>query len=199
MHCLKNFFIIFFSLLLAESAIAQQELIPKSAKLQQHPRILLFYGEEGLIKQSIASSPAWKKMHEAILQSCDNLLEKPPIERIQIGRRLLDKSREALRRIFQLSYAWRRTGEERYFIRCEQEMLAISKFSDWNPSHFLDVAEMTMVMAIGYDWLYPKISDESKKTIGEAIVSKGLYPSLDPKYNSWLGSANNWNQVFNKP
>ena len=30
-------------------------------------------------------------------------------------------------------------------------MLAIAQFADWNPSHFLDVAEMTMGMAIGYD------------------------------------------------
>jgi hypothetical protein len=125
------------------------------------------------------------------------MMDRPPIERIQIGRRLLDKSREALRRIFQLSYAWRITGQEKYFARCEQEMLAISKFSDWNPSHFLDVAEMTMAMAIGYDWLYPQLSDESKKAIREAIVSKGIYPSLDPKYNSWLGTTNNWNQVCN--
>jgi hypothetical protein len=56
---------------------------------------------------------------------------------------------------------------------------------------------MTMGMAIGYDWLYPKLSEVSRKTIREAIVTKGIYPSLDPKYNSWLGSSNNWNQVCN--
>jgi hypothetical protein len=176
---------------------AQNELVPKSAKLVEHPRILLLGGEEELIKRTISTDPTWKKMHDAILLSSEKIISLPPIERIQIGRRLLDKSREALRRIFQLSYAWRMTGQEKYFNRCEQEMLAISKFSDWNPSHFLDVAEMTMGMAIGYDWLYPKLSDASRKTIREAIVSKGIYPSLDPKYNSWLGSSNNWNQVCN--
>jgi hypothetical protein len=56
---------------------------------------------------------------------------------------------------------------------------------------------MTMAVAIGYDWLYPKLSAESKKIIRDAIVSKGLYPSLDPKFNSWLTSSNNWNQVCN--
>ncbi|HWS00508.1 MAG TPA: heparinase II/III family protein [Prolixibacteraceae bacterium] len=184
-------------LFLSEMASAQNELIQNSFKSVQHPRILLLNGEEALIKQAVSSNLVWKRMHEAILVSCDKMLEQPPVERIQIGRRLLDKSREALRRIFQLSYAWRLTGEEKYFIRCEKEMLAISKFSDWNPSHFLDVAEMTMAVAIGYDWLYPKLSAESKKIIREAIVSKGLYPSLDPKFNSWLTSSNNWNQVCN--
>jgi hypothetical protein len=113
-------------------------------------------------------------MHEAILTECNNILNLPPVERIQIGRRLLDKSREALRRIFHLSYAWRMTGDQKYFDRCEKEMLAISKFNDWNPSHFLDVGEMTMAMAIGYDWLFPNLSAESKKIIRDAIVYKGF-------------------------
>lgn len=197
MFRIKGFVIILLSLFLSEISFAQKELLPVSEKILQHPRILLLSGEEDLIKQSIATNPIWKKMHETILQSCDKILEMPPVERIQIGRRLLDKSREALRRIFQLSYAWRMTGQEKYFIRAEKEMLAVSRFSDWNPSHFLDVAEMTMAVAIGYDWLFPKLSEESKKSIREAIVNKGLYPSFDPKYNWWITGDNNWNQVCN--
>ena len=176
---------------------AQQSISVKAITDKQHPRILLLNGEERLIEQSIANSPIWKKMHQTILTECDRMIGLPPIERIQIGRRLLDKSREALRRIFQLSYSYRMTGQEKYFARCEKEMLAISNFSDWNPSHFLDVAEMTMAIAIGYDWLYPRLSEQSRKTISEAIVSKGLNQSLDSKYNSWLKVVNNWNQVCN--
>jgi hypothetical protein len=176
---------------------SQEKISIDAVKKLQHPRILLLQGEEQQIKQSIAASATWKKMHDAILKECDNIIALPPVERIQIGRRLLDKSREALRRIFHLSYAWRMTGEQKYFDRCEKEMLAISKFNDWNPSHFLDVGEMTMAMTIGYDWLYPNLSAESKKAILDAIVYKGIYPSLDPKYNSWLKIVNNWNQVCN--
>lgn len=187
---------IFLLAVLPGNLFSQSVSVPKSMNIP-HPRILLPGGEEEQIRQSIASSLTWKKMHETILLSCDKLLEVPPVERIQIGRRLLDKSREALRRIFQLSYAWRMTGQEKYFNRAEKEMLAISGFSDWNPSHFLDVAEMTMAVAIGYDWLYPKLSEASRKTISEAITYKGIYPSLDPKFNNWLEGTNNWNQVCN--
>jgi hypothetical protein len=109
-------------------------------------------------KRSVKSSPVWGKMHQAIVDECDKIIPLPPIERIQIGRRLLDKSREALRRIFYLSYAYRTTGEVKYAERAEKEMVYIAGFSDWNPSHFLDVAEMTMAMAIGYDWLFDQLS-----------------------------------------
>ncbi|NJK98999.1 MAG: hypothetical protein HC905_32465 [Bacteroidales bacterium] len=136
-------------------------------------------------------------MHDVILAECDKIVDMQPVERIQIGRRLLDKSREALRRIFYLSYAYRITGEDKYFQRCEKELLAVSSFSDWNPPHFLDVAEMTMAVAIGYDWLFDKLSAESRKIIREAIIKKGLEPSFDTKYNSFLRTTHNWNQVCN--
>lgn len=162
-----------------------------------HPRILLLKGEEQQIKDLINADPTWSKIHQAILTECSKILAKSPVERVLIGRRLLDKSRECLRRVFYLSYACRMTGKEVYFTRAESEMLAVAGFSDWNPSHFLDVAEMTMAMAIGYDWLYEKLSESSREKIREAIVSKGLHPSFDSKYNWFLSSSNNWNQVCN--
>jgi hypothetical protein len=162
-----------------------------------HPRIMLFQEDESALSQMIQNNHQWHKLHEAILAESQAIIDLPPVERIQIGRRLLDKSREALRRIFQLSYAYRMTGEEKFLNRAEKELLAVSNFSDWNPSHFLDVAEMTMAVAIGYDWLFDHLSDDSKKTIREAIVKKGLEPSYDKKYNWFLTATHNWNQVCN--
>jgi len=197
MNYMKNFLVLMLLICIAGISHAQQSVSLQCITDKQHPRILLLKGEEAQIAKSIEGNPIWKKMHETIVKECDSILILPPVERIQIGRRLLDKSREALRRVFYLSYAWRLTNQDKYFQRCEKELLAISGFSDWNPSHFLDVAEMTMAVSIGYDWLYPKLSDESKKIIREAIVNKGINPSLDSKNNSWLKAVTNWNQVCN--
>ena len=119
------------------------------------------------------------------------------MERVLIGRRLLDKSREALKRIFYLSYAWRMTSDVKYLERAEEEMLAVSSFTDWNPSHFLDVAEMTMAVSIGYDWLYDGLSEKSRKLLRMLYIEKGLKPSLDSANNSWVKATHNWNQVCN--
>lgn len=178
-------------------ATAQDSPIRAGATLPGHPRILLGKGEEVAIRQTIASDKVWAQVHRAMLNECDKFLTMPPVERIQIGRRLLDKSREALRRVFFLAYAWRITQQKPYLQRAEQELLAVSAFSDWNPSHFLDVAEMTMGVAIGYDWLYNDLSESSRATIREAILKKGIEPSLDPKNNGWLTASHNWNQVCN--
>lgn len=162
-----------------------------------HPRILMLKGEESAVRETLASEYTWRSAGTFILSECDKMLTKPPVERVLIGRRLLDKSSEALRRIFFLSYAWRMTSDSKYLERAGEEMLAVSSFSDWNPSHFLDVAEMTMAVAIGYDWLFDNLSAESRSTIRLAIVEKGLKPSLNTSYNWFVTSSNNWNQVCN--
>ena len=183
--------------LISLTACAQNEKISLSNTIPHHPRIMLLEGDEAAIKMTIASDDLWRSTHQFILDESNKIIGQPRVERVLIGRRLLDKSREALKRIFYLSYSWRMTSETKYLIRAEKELLAVSGFSDWNPSHFLDVAEMTMAVSIGYDWCYKGLSEESRKVIKEAILEKGLKPSLDSKNNSWLRASHNWNQVCN--
>lgn len=178
-------------------ACAQGTSVRNVQEMPDHPRILLFKGEEEKILKNLQSDAGWGKVHDMIIGECNDIVGKPPLERVLIGRRLLDKSREALKRIFYLSYAYRMTGNKIYLDRAEKELLAVSEFSDWNPSHFLDVAEMTMAVSIGYDWLYHSLSETTRAMLREAIIQKGLNPSLDSKYNSWLKASHNWNQVCN--
>ena len=194
-YCLVNFLILLlfpFSFILA-----QTDHIGSDITLPGHPRILMLQGEEAAIQQNVATDKTWNKLQQAILNESDALISAAPLQRIKIGRRLLDKSREALRRLFFLSYAYRMTHDKKYADRAEKEMLAIAAFTDWNPSHFLDVAEMTMAVSIGYDWLYNELPASSRSIIKEAILKKGIEPSLDVKNNSWLKVEHNWNQVCN--
>jgi len=91
--------------------------------------------------------------------------------------------------------AYHLTGDTRHAKRCEKEMLAVAGFSDWNPSHFLDTAEMTLAMAIGYDWLYDQLSEAGRETIREAIVNKGASLPFETRHKGWVKATNNWGQV----
>ncbi len=101
-------------LFISHPILAQADHIGSSLQLPPHPRILMLKGEEAIIQQTIANDKIWMQLEQAILDESDQLLSVPPVERIKIGRRLLDKSREALRRIFFLSYAYRMTGDQKY-------------------------------------------------------------------------------------
>jgi hypothetical protein len=188
---------VFLMIAIAAAKAQTDHVAAANITLPGHPRILLLKGEEEGIKRIIATDKTWDKVNQAILTECDKMIDLPPVERIKIGFRLLDKSREGLRRLFYLSYAYRMTHQEKYLKRAEKELLAISAFSDWNPVHFLDIAEMTTGVAIAYDWLYNDLSVSSRNIIRDAIIKKGLEPSFDQKYTSWLRDSNNWNQVCN--
>lgn len=162
-----------------------------------HPRILLMEGGEEVIQEQISSNDIWAGIHRVIIEESEGMLQMEPLERKKTGRRLLGVSREYLRRIFYLSYAYRMTDDVRFAEHAEKHMLKAAGFPDWNPSHFLDVGEMTMAIAIGYDWLFHALSDESKTMIKEAIVNKGIEPSFNEEYNWFLDAEHNWNQVCN--
>lgn len=161
-----------------------------------HPRLLVRDGDIEAMRAMPARSANARAVHDYLVAAADKILDVDPVGRVLTGRRLLTAS-EALRRVFYLSYAYVTTQDDRYAARAEREMLAISRFDDWNPSHFLDVSEMTAALAIGYDWLYDYLPRHSRSIIGTAIYEKGLRASENGR-DAWFFTAdNNWNQVCN--
>lgn len=149
------------------------------------------------LKKALNEDSVQLKLHNVIIQKSNEIINLKPLAYEKVGIRLLDVSRESILRIFYLSYSYRLTGDIRFSLRAEKEMLAVADFPDWNPTHFLDVAEMAMSMAIGYDWLYDKLSVQSRAKIVEAIKSKAVEPFFDERYNAFSKAKHNWNQVCN--
>lgn len=158
--------------------------------LPEHPRIII---DPADFKASLEDQERTAELFQLFKETCDEILtlDSPPL--IKTGRRILGVSRTYLKRISYLSFAYRITGKAGYLKIAEELMLKAADFPSWNPDHFLDVAEMTMALAIGYDWLYNDLSVESKKLICDAIIRKGLEPSFE--YTYWVDATHNWNQV----
>ncbi|WP_309396329.1 heparinase II/III domain-containing protein [Cerasicoccus maritimus] len=168
------------------------ELLASAPK--SHPRLFLPTSEENDCKAKIEQDTLLRKASQHTIELADQMLELPLLQYELEGRRLLDVSRACLRRMAYLGMAYRLTGNPQYAQRAEAEMLNVAAFSNWNPTHFLDTAEMTAALAIGYDWCYQALSPEARVTIRQAIVEKGLQPSLNRDW-WWIDHSNNWNQV----
>lgn len=194
---MKNFCLLTFFVLVITSSTVYAQFHQNKAKIASHPRLFLLKGEEKALDNAVKADKYKLKVHTEILAESEKILSTVPVKRTKVGMRMLPTSREAMLRIFYLAYSWRMTDDIRYLERAKEELDAISAFSDWNPSHFLDVAEMTIAAAIGYDWLYEELSPQERAKIREAILTKGLEPSLDSRYNWWLKATHNWNQVCN--
>jgi hypothetical protein len=159
-----------------------------------HPRLFVKRSDTlAVISWNIDKRPEWRMIRDWIIREADSYLDKKPTKRKKQGFRMQGQH-AVQRRVVALSSAYWFTEDMKYVERAKQEMLAAADFTDWNPAHFLDTAEMTMGLAVGYDWLYDVLDEQSKVTIRKAIVEKGLKQSLVKKY-FWTKGNNNWSQV----
>lgn len=151
------------------------------------------------LKARIPGDPLAARVFAELKRNAESILAEPPAQHKLVGPRMLDQSRAALRRISTLAGLYRLTGDRRYFERARSEMLAAASFPDWSPAHFLDLAEMTAAMGLGYDWLHAELSPEDRLEIRTAILDKGLREGLKvyaaPK--GWPKARHNWNLVCN--
>jgi hypothetical protein len=200
---MRNFFkysIVFFSTLFIFQTKTQAQAATKSYnynEIANHPRLLLDKaGEISLIK-AIKEIDVYTKIDQYIIAESDNFITEAPLIYKKKGKRLLAVARLALKKIYYLSYSYRVTKDKKYLDRAELELNAVCNFENWNPEHFLDVGEMTMAVAIGYDWLYNDLKEETKENVRKAIVEKAFKPSYIEKHNWFLRRHSNWNSVCN--
>ena len=175
---------------------AGEETSSFSDNLRPHPRLLFPAGHEAKIQQMLASSEGsfLNVIHDQIVEYSNKLLKQDPYLKAELSN--VNYPRETLGRVFYLAYMYRMTGEGKYAARAERELLAVAgHYEDWRPDHFLTTSEMTLAFAIGYDWLYDYISESSKQTILQTMLTKGLDLSETSYGNKYRSSTGNWNSV----
>ncbi len=168
-----------------------------------HPCIFLTAEKWNSLRAEIQADPLRARLLGHLRRRARRLLPVEPLRYEKTGLRLLAISRDAVDRILLWSLLATLDGDETYARRAEAEMLNLAAFPDWNPDHFLDTAEMTFALAVGYDWLYEQLSPEARVWISQAILEKGLLASLNfpatlptgQPGDWWVASTNNWTQV----
>jgi len=164
----------------------------------RHPRLMLKDKDLVRLKKLYAKDEILQRYLTDVLSKADAYAQKPLLTYEKIGPRLLRVSRECLRRVYALGLAWRWTGEQKYADKAVQNLLAVCAFKDWNPSHFLDTAEMSHAVGVGFDWLYHYLDTETQEKIKAGLIKNGLEQGLRAYNEQWWPSCDhNWNQVCN--
>jgi hypothetical protein len=167
-----------------------------------HPRLILTDRRLAELKKLAKKDALLRKLVEYTVDRADGLLRKQVLKRVLKGPRLLSVSREMVDRTYTLGVAYRWTGEEKYARALRRNLLAVCCFKDWNPSHFLDVAEMAHAVGVGYDWIRDTLSEDDRQAIREGLIKHGMKPGrhgLQMRNGRprawWARSEHNWNQV----
>jgi hypothetical protein len=169
-------------LLIAQLAAAAAGIAESDNPLRtlrnDHPRLILLDTDLERLRLTIKEAPPARKIYQELQREGDRMLTSPPVEYKLAGAQLIAQSRRALDRIYTLALLYRLDRKATYLDRAVRELRAAASFKDWNPPHFVDVAEMAHAFAIGYDWLYADLSEADRLWIKDALVEKALKPGL---------------------
>src|SRR5687767_3369247 len=165
-----------------------------------HPRLFASNEDFATLRTQVKNHPRLKTNWAKFVAEGEKILTQEPSKyEIPDGKRLLATSRRVLDRTGRLALIYRVEGGQKWVDRAWAELNAAAQFKDWNPSHFLDTAEMTTAFAIGYDWLYDAWTPQQRSIIKEAMLKHGLKVAQEAyrtgKNGWWVKSEHNWNQV----
>jgi hypothetical protein len=180
-----------------------------AAVRRDHPRLILVDADLPALREGIKANPVLAGWYAKVRESAAALLTVPPIDYAHGPEgNLLGACGQAVDRIYRLGLIYRIEGDKQFSRRGIDEMLHAAQLDSWDPAHFLDTAELTHAMAIGYDWFYPELTVEERTAIRTAICRKGLeeglcflknpWPVVTRYWNfNWAVCNFNWNQVCN--
>jgi hypothetical protein len=174
-----------------------------AAATPKRPGAALLFAEDALnrLKVAIADDETARRAYSGIRSEADRLLTQPVLERQLEPRRpvLLPTSRRALQRALVLGLTARVEGSARHARRLQDELANVVGFGDWNPAHFLDVAEMAAAVAVGVDALGPSLEPAARATFALALDRLALQPGRATYRNprGWHRVTHNWNLVCN--
>lgn len=166
--------------------------VAKAAALP-HPRLFADAVGFAALRERVKMDELVQAGAEHVRAVADLMLKTQPLERQLEGRRLLGVCREALYRISTLAMAYRLYGEKAHRDRAVAELKAVCAFSDWNPSHYLDTAEMSLAVATGYDWLWNDMDEATRRTVADGLRRNGI--AMGHRASWWIRASNNWGQV----
>src|SRR5690606_25162634 len=168
----------------------------QSSLRKESPRLVLTPETSTVLKQKVKTDPVVRNVYQAFKLNAERIQSQPLLERIMTGRRLLSISREMLYRMNVLGMVYQIERSPEILDRINEEVIAVCHFSDWNPSHYLDVAEMSMAVAIALDWTEGNLPSETIGLAKTSLITKGINPSYEGN-RWWINGNNNWNQVCN--
>lgn len=162
----------------------------------ERPRLFLTPEKLTTLQSMVENDEFYKQNFSIINSEAQKILDLPlPEYSVYDGRRILRISRESLRRLSTLSLSYLVKKDRKVLGRIEDELVAVCNFPDWNPSHFLDVGEMSLGVSIAYDWVGEDLKPKTRKMVEESLLNKALKESFSDADHWWITRDNNWNQV----
>ncbi|KAI0785455.1 chondroitin AC/alginate lyase [Irpex lacteus] len=179
------------------------------------PRLIAPAYKWEALPELIAKNPYMRAWNDTIFGNATEYYGLDNVQYFMDGSSgILDNCRYVKERIKAWAYVYRMTNNTKWVDRAVKELdhaagtdFGPNNSTKWNPSHFLDTAEMTAAFAIAYDWMYDALTPDQRTTIRQNMITYGLSQGQVAYQNAnsgtyagwWTGPDihGNWNCVCN--
>lgn len=116
-------------------------------------------------------------------------------------KKALKQARDITQQAMQHAFLFRVTDNPVNLTEAVAYLTAACELPDWNPDHFLDLAEITFGVSVASNWLDGSLQPAQRTMIQQAIEQKAFNVYLDlaakPGGRFWTRGENNWTIVCN--
>ncbi len=165
-----------------------------------HPSLVVGPGGFEKMKWRIENFEDYRLGVESIRDNCDKIIKRAPIVHKRSDGRRLDNAQNMYKKyLTPCMIMYNLTGEEKYaeYVWENLEVLCSDKYPDWGQAsaEHLNVAELSSVVSLAYDWLYHWLGEERREIVKNAIIEKGIKIGIQfhEEEKWWLKSVWNWN------
>lgn len=192
--------ILSFALLFSASLTFGQEPCYDRLTQENHPRLFIKDADIKVMRRQIANgtNPYLESLHNQMMKTADKKGMSPDslsFDPVHATVTLLSTTRLALLRLVSDAYAYRFTKDKAYLKHVEMDIHTIcDKMAYWNSKYDLERAEVSMGMAIAYDWLYKQLKPATKQRMLDFFQTEIFGKLENAKFYTM---TNNWNLVIN--
>lgn len=162
----------------------------------KHPRIIITQEKIKEIDLNSNTDERLENLLELFYSKANKMLSEAPLKyKWDDSIRMRQTASVALDRILCYGLAWHLKKDNKYAAAAQTEISTILSFPDFNMHSELDSAEFNEALAIGYDWFYDYLSEETKKEIVEKLMNDTLKLHTSGYYGGIM-SGGNENNTF---
>jgi len=150
-----------------------------------HPRYLLNNEKAAELRKKIKTTH--KKLWEIVEERANSYTGKEP----PANYKSQSSMRAAGRDIPWMALAYVMTGDSVHLENAKRWILTVCDYPHWDRGRSLGAGECLFGVAIGYDWLYDKLTEEERAHIRQRLVHHGELMKKYPQHRDrWLANHN---------
>ena len=135
-----------------------------------HPRLIFTDAQLAQRRQEAGTDTALGQIVQGVIAAADAVCDEPVLA-CEPGSDTpsLGVCRHCVGRMYYLGLAWRWTGEDQYFVKALENLMAVCAFENWGDMPH-DFGEMAHGVAIAYDWFYPALDETTRGVVRRSLV-----------------------------